>query len=89
MVKHSDHKSLLHLTDQKVVSRLQQKALLKLMDLQFQLQYKKGLSNAAANALSRAPDTLNVLAISLSNPTWLAKLQQGYNDDAESKQLLA
>lgn len=47
----TDHKSLLHFTDQKVVSRLQQKALIKLMDLQYQIQYKKGISNAAADAL--------------------------------------
>lgn len=64
----TDHKSLLHLTDQKVVSRLQQKALIKLMDLQYQIQYKKGISNAAADALSRTPDTLDVFFLFLPAP---------------------
>jgi hypothetical protein len=49
----TDHRSLLHLTEQKITSKLQQKALLKLMDLNFTIQYKKGTSNSAADALSR------------------------------------
>lgn len=85
----TDHKSLLHLTEQKVVSRLQQKALLKLMDLQYQIQYKKGMTNAAANALSRTPDSNEVFSISMGTPQWLERLQQGYEDDPDSKQLLA
>jgi hypothetical protein len=84
----TDHKSLLHLTDQKVVSRLQQKALIKLMDSQYQIQYKKGISNVAADSLSRTPDALNVFSISHRTPTWLEKLQQGYEDDEEAKLLL-
>lgn len=48
----TDHKSLLHLTDQKIHTKIQQKALLKLMDLDFTILYKKGTSNLAADALS-------------------------------------
>jgi len=33
----TDHRSLLHLSDQRVTTKLQQKALLKLMDLQFKI----------------------------------------------------
>jgi hypothetical protein len=84
----TDHKSLLHLTKQKVISRIQQKALIKLMDLQYQIHYKKGITNAAADALSRTPDCLNVFSISVSTPTWLERLQQGYEDDEEAKTLL-
>jgi hypothetical protein len=49
----TDHKSLMHLTEQRVQSKLQHKALVKLMDLNFQIQYKKGTLNATAYALSR------------------------------------
>jgi len=38
----TDHKSLLYLTENKATTKLQQKAALKLMDLKFQIQYKKG-----------------------------------------------
>jgi len=36
----TDHKSLLHLTDQRIHTKIQQKALLKLMDLDFTIVYK-------------------------------------------------
>jgi len=85
----TDHKSLLHLENQKVVSKIQQKALLKLMDLRYKIQYKKGITNAAVDALSRVMEEPPILAISLSTPTWLNRLQQGYEDDDEAKQLLA
>lgn len=58
------------------------------MDLKFQIQYKKGVSNAAADALSRHPDNMVVAAISTSIPSWLQKLQEGYEDDPHTKQLL-
>lgn len=37
----ADHKSLLHLNEQGITSKIQQKALFKLMDLQFKIVYKK------------------------------------------------
>jgi hypothetical protein len=80
-----DHRSLLHLTDQIVHSILQQKALLKLMNLKYKIQYKQGVTNAAADALSIAPDPNQLFAISINNPSWLEKLQQGYEEDELSK----
>ena len=68
-----------------VNSRLQQKALVKLIDLQYKIQYKKGISNAAADALSRTPRLHPLVAISISTPDWMEKLQQGYLDDPDSK----
>ncbi|WVZ76979.1 LOW QUALITY PROTEIN: hypothetical protein U9M48_024887, partial [Paspalum notatum var. saurae] len=67
----TDHRSLLYLTDQRVSTKLQHKAMVKLMDLNYTIQYKQGSSNAAADALSRC-----------------LKLQQGYEDDQQAKQLL-
>ena len=36
----TDHRSLLFLTEQRATTKLRQKALLKLMDLNFKIQYK-------------------------------------------------
>lgn len=85
----TDHKSLLHLTEQRIHTRIQQKALLKLMDLDFSLVYKKGSSNLAADALSRQVSQSPFLAISLSTPSWLSKLTNGYADDPQTQELLA
>ena len=67
----TDHKSLLFLLEQKATTKLQQKAVLKLMDLSFTISYKKGITNAAADALSRCPSDDTVSAISESTPVWL------------------
>lgn len=51
----TDHKSLVHLTDQRLHTEWQQKALTKMMGLQYKVVYKKGILNGAADALSRKP----------------------------------
>ncbi|WVZ58303.1 LOW QUALITY PROTEIN: hypothetical protein U9M48_008586, partial [Paspalum notatum var. saurae] len=84
----TDHKSLLYLTEQRITSRLQHKALIKLMDLRFKIQYKKGVSNAAADALSRHPQLVEVYDISGCVPTWMDKIQLGYKDDPFTQQLI-
>jgi hypothetical protein len=84
----TDHKSLLHLTEQKVTSKLQQKALLKLMDLNFKIQYKKGTSNSVADALSRKVHFHELLAVSVCQPAWKERVLAGYLEDPEAMQLL-
>ena len=84
----TDHKSLLHITDQRIRTKLQHKALLKLMDLQYKINYKKGSTNNAADALSRLPDPMIVSTLSSCTPLWQENLIQGYQDDEEAKQLL-
>ena len=84
----TDHKSLLYLTEQRANTRLQQKALLKLMGLQYSIVYKQGTTNAATDALSRHPEPNSVYAVSVCTPAWLENLVQGYQDDHTAKQLL-
>ena len=87
----TDHRSLLFLTEQRVHTKLQQKALLKLMDLHFRIQYKKGSTNTVADALSRCQFDASeqIMSISTCTPSWLDKLQEGYLDDPEAQKLLA
>lgn len=85
----TDHKSLSHLTEHKATTQLQQKAVIKLMDLNFRIQYKKGINNAAADALSRCPNAPSINAISTPAASWLDRLQEGYDDDDETKKLIS
>ncbi|XP_066324466.1 uncharacterized protein [Miscanthus floridulus] len=84
----TDHRSLLHLSDQRVTTKLQQKALLKLMDLQFRIQYKKGSNNQAADSLSRCCSHKSVMAVAMSNPEWLNRVKEGYLEDPLAVKLL-
>ena len=85
----TDHKSLLYLTEQRIHTKLQHKALLKLMDLQYKIVYKKGATNIAADSLSRCPTSSTILAVSSCTPVWQDVLKQGYEEDQDTKQLLA
>jgi len=65
---HTDHKSLTHLSDQRLHTYWQQKVLIKLMSYQYKISYKKGTTNSAADALSRAPhpDAISTLLLWLN-----------------------
>lgn len=85
---HTDHKSLLHLADQRLHTPLQHKAFVKLMGLQFKLVYKKGVTNSVADGLSRQSHDLAAVNVSAAAPAWLENLQRGYEDDPMAKTLL-
>ena len=85
----TDHQSLLHPTDQRLLTGIQHKVFVKLIGLHFVIKYKKGISNAAADALSRKHDVDHIAAISQASPVWMEHLHQGYGDDAHAKHLLA
>jgi flagellar motor switch/type III secretory pathway protein FliN len=77
----TDHRSLLYLTDQRAHTKLQQKGLMKLMDLQFSIQYKAGTTNMVVDALSRCTPGKTICALSTCTPSWLLNLVDGYNED--------
>jgi transposase InsO family protein/ribosomal protein L21E len=85
----TDQKSLLHLAEQRLTTGIQHKAFVKLMGLTYKIQYKKGITNAAADALSRRQHTSEVLAISAVEPTWIQNLISGYDEDPATKKLWA
>jgi hypothetical protein len=52
----TDQRNLMHITDQRLHTPWQLKMYNKLAGLQYQVVYKPGSSNLAADALSRHPD---------------------------------
>ncbi|GAU42021.1 hypothetical protein TSUD_90550 [Trifolium subterraneum] len=88
-VVYTDHKSLKHLLQQKVNSPDQQCWLSKLLGYQFEVKYKPGLENKAADALSRCYDEQELQAM-VPYPQWLEsqKLLDEVKDDVEVQKLL-
>ncbi|XP_045803285.1 uncharacterized protein LOC123896906 [Trifolium pratense] len=68
-VVYTDHKSLKHFLQQRISSPDQQCWLAKLLGYQFEVRYKPGLENKAADALSRCYDETELNSI-VSYPTW-------------------
>jgi hypothetical protein len=74
----TDHKSLCTLSDQHLTTDLQRKAMTKLVGLQFQFRYKKGIENNAADSLSRVG---HLLEMSVCQPDWLHEVTNSYTTD--------
>lgn len=60
--------SLKFITDQKITEGVQHKLMMKLLEFNFQIQYKKGIANKVADALSRVLPSC--FAISVATPIW-------------------
>lgn len=85
LIIRTDHKSLQFMTDQKLANSIQHKLMLKLLEFNFQLEYKKGKDNLVADALSRKHACM---AISMVTPTWISAVEESYKQDSHCQQLL-
>jgi hypothetical protein len=63
----TDHRSLIHLDDQRLTTPWQQKALTKMLGLRYKICYKQGQTNQVADALSRLPFD-HLLAVTVVQP---------------------
>jgi hypothetical protein len=86
LVIKTDQKSLKYITDQKVAEGVQHKLLLKLLQFNYTVEYKKGKENKVANALSRRDCTL--LPVTLIQPTWVASIENSYLHDPSCQELI-
>jgi hypothetical protein len=59
------------------------------MGLQYRINYRRGVENGAANALSRRGPPAELLAISAPTHEWLQDLVQWYDFDPEAYSLLS
>lgn len=84
----TDHKSLCNLGEQHLETELQRKAMAKLVGLQFRFQYRRGLDNGAADALSRVGKQFELAALSTCQPDWVQEVANSYATDANAQERL-
>jgi hypothetical protein len=81
-----DQQRLKHMISQRLTEGIQHKLMLKLLEFSYSIEYKKGIDNAVANALSRKD--AQILAISSIVPSCVSDIEQSYQDDPHFKAIL-
>ena len=85
----TDHQPLRYLMEQKVSTPSQHTWLAQLMSYDFEIVYKKGAENRAADALSRTPSQeLTCMALSCIEPTLYQQILQTYEADESIQRIL-
>lgn len=84
----TDHKFLCHLDTHVLDSEMQKKAMTKLIGLQYHFQYKKGVDNKSADALSRVGQFFACSSVSLVQPPWIKEIVNSYAVDMQAQKLL-
>lgn len=86
----TDQKSLTHLNEQRLNTPWQQRVFVKLLGLQYRIEYKRGAENSAAGALSRrSHDAQHLLSLSVASPKWIAEGVQSYTKDNYASSLIS
>lgn len=89
----TDHQSLKFHLEQKIITTLQQKRLIKLLGLDFSIVHKKGAENGASDTLSRKAKLHQCLvqhqAITTTIPKWLEDITLTYKEDDWSKESIS
>lgn len=85
---YTDQRSLIHLEEQRLTTPWQQKAFTKLLGLQYQIRYKKGSENNAADALSRTEPSETLSAITSCQPAWIEDVVTSYHSNPQALRLL-
>lgn len=84
------HRSLKFLLEQRITTSHQQKYIAKLLGYDFEITYKKGKDNTAADALSRVPAaSLNALLVSTPISSLMPEIEASWETDLELKELIA
>ncbi|KAL0340888.1 UNVERIFIED_CONTAM: Transposon Ty3-G Gag-Pol polyprotein [Sesamum radiatum] len=78
----TDQQSLKYILEQKVDNALQQKWISKLLGLDYEVQYRKGCENKAADALSRREHP-ECAAVTVVIPNWVTDIVRSYDGDDE------
>jgi hypothetical protein len=72
-VIYTDERNLSHLSDQRLHAPWQQRVFTKLLGLQYQIIYKKGVNNDAVDALPRRTSVgLEIYSVSSTATQWLS-----------------
>ena len=81
----TDHDSLKHFLEQRLLSEEQQKWVTKMLGYDFEIIYKKGKLNVVADGLSRKNEEVEAFlwAISIIQADWITEARDEWKKDEE------
>lgn len=86
----TDQRGLKYLLEQRLNTPIQQQWLPKLLEFDYEIQYREGKDNLAADALSRVEGSeVLSMAISVMDCDLMKKIQSSYEHDPQIKELIA
>lgn len=85
----NDHQSLKYLLEQRIISQNQLKWLTKLMGYDYDIVYKRGKENLAADALSRAlSGEITIMVVNVISSDLLERVRKGWEADEGMQRLI-
>jgi hypothetical protein len=95
LIIRTDQCSLKYITSQRLLEGIQHKLMLKLLEFDYSIQYKKGSENTAADALSRKNQPPEIVgeqekcqALAMAVPSWTHDITASYCSDEVASKLL-
>jgi hypothetical protein len=88
LIIRTDQQSLKYIQEQRLVEGIQHKLRIKLLGLNYTVEYKQGRTNKVADALSRATHSHQVLAISTIIPKWIEQVLLSYNGNIQCSDMI-
>jgi hypothetical protein len=75
----TDQQSLKYMGNQRLIEGIQHELMMKLLEFNYTIEYKKGKENVVADALSRRDHS--TFAITTAIPDWTTDIEASYKDD--------
>ena len=85
----TDQKSLKFFLEQREINLEYQKWLTKILDIDFEIQYRPGLENKAADALSRNEPVAELFVLSMHAAIQLETISSAVDQDGEVQKVIA
>lgn len=90
LVIKTDQQALKYMATQRLTEGIQHKLLLKLLEFDYSIEYKKGKDNIVADALLRKDHTMEgqCSQMTIIQAEWLDDIRKSYENDSDSSKLL-
>jgi hypothetical protein len=74
-----DQQNLKYMASQRLTEGIQHKLLMRLLEFNYTIEYKKGKENVVVDALSRQDHSISTISVGI--PSYVTDIENSYSDD--------